>query len=129
SGGSQVLAGLVEDLALKDLLAYYQDEAMRRSVFSPTPNWLYRWLNRNIGIGPAYSTGHKLKVLQDHLPKTGGKTLAEAAKGLGRYGGSGTDIHLLIIGFAYHAKPSALLPPHPTPGPGPGHGPAATATP
>jgi len=33
SGGSQVLAGLLEDLPLKDLLAYYQDEAMRRSLF------------------------------------------------------------------------------------------------
>jgi hypothetical protein len=128
SGGSQVLAGLVEDLALKDLLAYYQDEATRRSVFSPTPNWLYRLLNRHIGIGPAYSTQHKLKVLQDHLPKTGRMTLAEAAKGLGRYGGSGTDIHLLIIGFDYDANRSAFFRSTPTFGPGWGHGHEASAT-
>jgi hypothetical protein len=125
SGGSQVLAGLLEDLPLKDLLAYYQDEAMRRSLFSPTPNWLYRWLNRNIGIGPAYSTQRKLEVLQEHLPKTGSKTLAEAAKGLGR---GAADIHVLIIGFDYDANRSAFFRSKPTMGPGWGHGHEADAT-
>jgi len=125
SGGSQVLAGLLEDLPLKDLLAYYQDEAMRRSLFSPTPNWLYRWLNRHIGIGPAYSTQRKLEVLQQHLPKTGSKTLAEAAKGLGR---GAADIHILIIGFDYDANRSAFFRSGSTVGPGWGHGHAADAT-
>jgi Patatin-like phospholipase len=125
SGGSQVLAGLLEDLALKDLLAYYQDEAMRRSLFSPTPNRIYRWLNRHIGIGPAYSTQRKLEVLQEHLPKTGSKTLAEAAKGLGR---GAADIHLLIIGFDYDTNRSAFFRSTPTVGPGWGHGHEADAT-
>jgi hypothetical protein len=125
SGGSQVLAGLLEDLPLKDLLAYYQDEAMRRSLFSPTPNWLYRWLNRNIGIGPAYSTQRKLEVLQEHLPKTGSKTLAEVAKGLGR---GAADIHLLIIGFDYDSNRSAFFRSGSTVGPGWGHGHEASAT-
>jgi len=125
SGGSQVLAGLLEDLPLKDLLAYYQDEAMRRSLFSPTPNWFYRWLNRHIGIGPAYSTQRKLEVLQEHLPKTGSKTLAEAAKGLGR---GAADIHILIIGFDYDANRSAFFRSGSTVGPGWGHGHAADAT-
>jgi uncharacterized protein len=125
SGGSQVLAGLLEDLPLKDLLAYYQDETMRRSLFSPTPNWLYRWLNRHIGIGPAYSTQRKLKVLQEHLPKTGSKTLAEAAKGLGR---GAADIHVLIIGFDYDANRSAFFRSSLTTGPGWGRGHEADAT-
>ena len=107
SGGSQVLAGLLEDLTLKDLLAYYQDEAMRRSLFSPTPNWLYRWLNRHIDIGPAYSTHRKLEVLQEHLPKTGSKTLAEAAKGLGR---GAADIHRLDHRFRLRRQSLGLLP-------------------
>ncbi len=128
SGGSQVLAGLLEDLPLKDLLAYYMDEAMRRSLFSPTPNWLYRWLNRNIGIGPAYSTQRKLQVLQEHLPNTGSKTLAGAAKGLGRGAGRGTDLHVLIIGFDYDANRSAFFRSAPTTGPGWGHGHEANAT-
>ena len=122
SGGSEVLAGLVEDLALKDLLGYFQDEAMRRSLFSPSPNWLYRWLNRHIGIGPAYSTEHKLQVLTQHLPKTGGKTLYAAARGLGRRAASGTDIHLLIIGFNYDASRAAFFRSRPTKGPGWGAG-------
>jgi len=110
------------DLALKDLLGYFQDEAMRRSLFSPSPNWLYRWLNRHIGIGPAYSTEHKLQVLTQHLPKTGGKTLYEAARGLGRRAASGTDIHLLIIGFNYDASRAAFFRSRPTKGPGWGAG-------
>ena len=128
SGGSQVLAGLLEDLPLKELLSYYQDEATRRSLFSPTPNWLYRWLNRNIGIGPAYSTQRKLEAIQNHLPKTGGKTLAEAAKGLGRGGAKGTDLHVLIIGFDYDANRSAFFRSAPTAGPGWGHGHQADTT-
>ena len=128
SGGSEVLAGLVENLTLKDLLANFQDEAMRRALFSPTPNRLYRWLNRNIGIGPAYSTEQKLEVFRQHLPKSGSKTLAEAAKGLGRKGGSGTDIHLLIIGFDYDANRAAFFRSTQTSGPGWGHGHEASAT-
>ena len=75
SGGSMVLGGLLEDLALKDLLGYYEDETLRRAVFSPTSNWFYLLLNRLIGIGPKYSTDNKLATLQKMLPKSGAKTL------------------------------------------------------
>jgi len=44
-----VLGGLLEDLALKDLLGYYEDETLRRAVFSPTSNWFYLLLNLAIG--------------------------------------------------------------------------------
>jgi uncharacterized protein len=128
SGGSEVLAGLVENLTLKDLLANFQNEDMRRSLFSPTPNRLYRLLNRYVGIGPAYSAERKLEVFKEHLPKTGSKTLAEAAKGLGRRAASGTDVHLLIIGFDYDANRSAFFRSGPTVGPGWGHGHEADAT-
>ncbi len=118
SGGSEVLAGLVEDLTLKDLLAYYQSDAMRRSLFFPTPKWYFRLLNRLVGIGPLYSAEHKLVELQKHLPKTGGLTLAQAAKGLGRGAAKGTDIHLMIIGFDYDANRAAFFRSSPTSGPG-----------
>jgi Patatin-like phospholipase len=36
SGGSLVLAGLVEDLPLAGILQYFLDEQRRRSIFSPT---------------------------------------------------------------------------------------------
>lgn len=37
SGGSIVLAGLIEDLPLTQLLTYFENEQIRRAVFSPTP--------------------------------------------------------------------------------------------
>jgi uncharacterized protein len=128
SGGSEVLAGLVEDLALKDLLAYYESDAMRRKLFFPTPKWYFRLLNGLVGIGPLYSTEHKLMELRKHLPKTGGLTLAQAAKGLGRCAAQGTDIHLMIIGFDYDANRAAFFRSSPTSGPGWGVGDQATAT-
>ena len=36
SGGNIVLGGLVENLTLGRLLDYFQDEAKRKSIFSPT---------------------------------------------------------------------------------------------
>jgi patatin-like phospholipase/acyl hydrolase len=38
SGGSLVLAGLVENLALAEILQYFRDEQKRRSIFSATQN-------------------------------------------------------------------------------------------
>ncbi len=128
SGGSEVLAGLVENLTLKDLLGNFESDAMRRSLFFPTPKWYFRLLNLLIGVGPLYSTEHKLMELQKHLPKTGGLTLAQAAKGLGRGAAQGTDIHLMIIGFDYDANRAAFFRSSPTSGPGWGEGDQATAT-
>jgi hypothetical protein len=122
SGGSMMLAGLVEDLTLKEVLAYFEDEKMRRMLFSPTKTWYNRLSNTLIGLGPKYSTENKLAALKSHLPKTGAKTLYEAARGLGRRAASGTDIHLLIIGFDYDANRAAFFRSRPTKGPGWGEG-------
>jgi hypothetical protein len=128
SGGSEILAGLVEDLRLKDLLDYYESDAMRRKCFYPTPKWYWRVLHGLIDIGPQYSTEHKLMELRKHLPKTGGLTLAKAAKGLGRRANAGTDVHLVIIAFDYDANRAAFFRSSATTGPGWGNGAEATAT-
>src|SRR5262245_27518096 len=125
SGGSMVLAGLLENFALKDLLGFYENETMRRSVFSPTSKWYDRLLSSLIGIGPKYSTERKLTVLQQRLPNTGGLTLEQAAKGRGR---NGADLHLLIIGFDYDANRSAFFRSTATNGAQWGRGDQATAT-
>ena len=69
SGGSIVLAGLIEDLTLEELLTYFENEQIRRSIFSPT-SWvgdrLLHWL---LGIGPKYSAANKLPALQKLMPK------------------------------------------------------------
>ena len=94
SGGSIVLAGLIEDLTLEELLTYFENEQIRRSIFSPTP-WvgdrLLHWL---LGIGPKYSAANKLPALQKLMPKFGGKTLQDAADDIG-------DIRLLITAFDF----------------------------
>jgi hypothetical protein len=128
SGGSMVLGGLLENLPLKTLLGYYENEAMRRTLFSPTSHWGDLLLRAVTGIGPKYSTENKLLALKRLLPNRGGKTLADAASGLGRRAAQGIDIHLLIVGFDYDANRSAFFRSAQTSGPEWGHGAVATAT-
>jgi len=54
SGGSLVLAGLVENLSLEDILQYFLDENNRRSIFSPTEKVGDDVLRGILGIGPKY---------------------------------------------------------------------------
>ena len=125
SGGAMVLGGLLENLPLKVLLGYYESEAMRRRLFSPTSKWWDRLLNGVIGIGPKYSAENKFTAIKQLLPTVGGQSLAGAARGRGR---DGADIHLLIIGFDYDANRSAFFRSAPTGGPQWGQGAQATVT-
>jgi hypothetical protein len=43
---------LVEDLKLKDLLAYFEDERKRKAIFSPTGWFADRTLQALTGLGP-----------------------------------------------------------------------------
>jgi patatin-like phospholipase/acyl hydrolase len=100
SGGSLVLSGLVENLTLAVLRSYFADEKIRRSIFSPLDNPPDQVIHRLVGIGPIYDTAAKLVALRKLLPSFGDRPLAAAAKGIA--GRSGTDIHLLIVGFDYN---------------------------
>jgi hypothetical protein len=100
SGGSLVLGGLVENLPLKDLLSYFQSEQKRKAIFSPTGSFGDRVLRDVTGMGPKYSTIAKLPALQRLLPGTGDTPLERVVSGIQRTG-SGTDVHLLVIGFDY----------------------------
>jgi hypothetical protein len=100
SGGSLVLGGLVEDLTLRDLLGYFEDETKRKSVFSPSNSFGDRVLSDVAGIGPKYSTAAKLPALQTLMPSRGTVPLTAAASGI-RRAGSSTDIHLLITSFDF----------------------------
>jgi hypothetical protein len=99
SGGSLVLAGLVENLKLTDLRSYFLDEAKRRSIFSRTSSVGDRVLHELTGLGPKYDAEGKLPALERQLPRTGNTLLPDAAAGVKGHGGK--DIHLLIIGFDY----------------------------
>jgi uncharacterized protein len=99
SGGSLVLAGLVEDLPLAAILQYLLDENDRRSIFSPTTKLSDDFLRLSLGAGPKYSAAAKLPAIERLLPKTGDAPLAGCMDKIN--GPSGLPVHLLIVGFDY----------------------------
>lgn len=116
SGGSIVLGGLLEDLKLSELLAFFQDQTKRKSVFSPTTSFGDRALHDLTGLGPKYSAETKLSALQNALPIRCTKSLASAAAGL-RRPGANEDLHLLIVGFDYDRERAAFFRSSPASGP------------
>ena len=100
SGGSVVLGGLVEDVTLDTLRGYFEDEKLRRSIFSPTTSLGDRVLETLVGVGPKYSAQHKLPALQRILSNTGDTQLTLVTQGIRREG-STSDLRLLIVGFDY----------------------------
>ena len=99
SGGSLVLAGLVENLKLSDLLLLFMDESKRRSIFSPTRNIGNDALQSLAGIGPKYSAEAKLPAIERLLPQTGAKPLQGITETT--LGPGGKPVRLLIVGFDY----------------------------
>jgi hypothetical protein len=97
---SLVLGGLIEDITLGDLLALFQDQARRSSIFSPTNSLGDRVLQELTGIGPKYSADNKLTAIQRLMPRRGNVPLPQAAAGI-RRSGFAADIHLLITSFDY----------------------------
>ena len=100
SGGSIVLGGLVENLKLGEILAFFQDQTKRQSVFSPTHSFGDQALRGLTGFGPKYSAENKLSALQDVLPAKGSIPFDRVVEGV-RRPGSNENVHLLIIGFDY----------------------------
>jgi uncharacterized protein len=119
SGGSLVLAGLVEDLALSAIEQYFKDEQKRRSIFSPIPIG-DTLLNSILGVGPKYSASAKLPAIERLLPKTGDGPLVGAADGI--VGPGGAPVHLLIIGFDYDRNRAVFFRSAPASKPGWGEG-------
>jgi uncharacterized protein len=99
SGGSLVLAGLVENLPLKEILQYFMDENKRRSIFSRTTKVGDDVLRSLAHIGPKYSASTKLPAIERLLPERGDKPLAGNTNGV--VGPNGLPVHLLIVGFDY----------------------------
>ena len=107
SGGSIVLAGLVEGKTLGEILALFEDEANRRAIFSPTKMMGDATLRSLTGLGPKYSAQAKLPALERLLPKTGDTPLRKVMAGL--IGPSGGEVRLLIISFDYDRNTAAFF--------------------
>lgn len=99
SGGSIVLGGLLADLSLNQISNLFQNESLRRSIFSPAHHLLDELLQAIGHIGPKYSTEKKLPAIQ-HAISASNSTLQQAAAGIRRQGSS-QDIHLLFVAFDY----------------------------
>jgi uncharacterized protein len=127
SGGSIVLGGLVEGLRLGEILALFQNQAQRESIFSPTHCLVDEVVRNTAGVGPKYSTKNKLSALQNAFPRKGSALLSVAAAGV-RRPGSKEDVHLLIIGFDYDRSRAAFFRSSPASGPVWGIGQATGAT-
>ncbi len=120
SGGSLVLAGLVEDLPLQQILQYFMDENKRRSVFSPTRSVGDIVLQSTLGIGPKYSAVAKLPAIERLLPGIGDHPLAGSTNGV--VGPGGSPVHLLIVGFDYDRNRAVFFRSAPAGMPGWGEG-------
>jgi hypothetical protein len=94
-----VLAGLVENLPLGEIVRYFMDETKRRSIFSPTTSIGDIVLHSTLGVGPKYSASAKLPSIERLLPTTGDSPLAGSMQNV--VGPSGSPVHLLIVGFDY----------------------------
>ncbi|MDP9053401.1 MAG: patatin-like phospholipase family protein [Acidobacteriota bacterium] len=127
SGGSIVLGALLEDLSLAEILEFFEDQAKRLSVFSPTSSFGDRILHEFTGLGPKYSSDNKLAALKNVLPTRGALPLAGITAGLRRPGAQ-DDLHLLITGFDYDRNRATFFRSSPTTHPGWGRGDEANVT-
>ncbi len=126
SGGSLVLAGLVENLPLDQILQYFKDDQKRGSFFSPTQDFGDAVVERVLKFGPRYSAMAKLPAIQRLLPRTGDEPLANAADAI--MGPGGKTVHLLIVGFDYDTNRAVFFRSAPASGPGWGDGEPASVT-
>lgn len=74
SGGSLVVAGLIENRTPLEICNFFQDEAQRQRIFQRVP-W-YRRLPRSIPV-PRYSTAGKGQALNELFSRQGQQALAE----------------------------------------------------
>ncbi len=126
SGGSLVLAGLVENLSLDSIIQYFMDEQKRRSMFSPTSVLGNTLLHSTLGIGPKYSAAAKLPAIERLLPSSGDRPLAGSTDGV--TGPGGKPVHLLIVGFDYDRNRAVFFRSSAAAKPGWGTGQPATVT-
>ena len=116
SGGSLVLACLCNDMKISEIISVFEDEQLRKQVFSKltfveelNPRDMMAILRKFIGIGPKYSTERKLKGIidvlttKDHLFKEGvvkqpiiQTPMNELPVIIGK-----PDLQLVIVGFDY----------------------------
>ena len=112
SGGSIVLAGLVANLRLSEILMLFLNSQTRQQLFSPTADWWWPLFNQVYGffspgkhIGPQYSTVQKLVGLEAALPEIINLELEQVPTYARRHDGT-PGPHILISSFDYNTQRS-----------------------
>ena len=127
SGGSIVLGCMVEDFTLQQILDFFNSEAERKAIFSRTGVFMDLVLNEMVGIGPKYSTEHKLPALQRVLVKRGSLPISQAVAGI-----LGPDahesLHAMIVAFDCDRNRATFFRSKPVAGPSWGCGNLAEVT-
>ena len=124
SGGSIVLAALVANLPLPEILRLFQTQAIRTDIFSRS-NTLWPLFHGVTGVGPQYSTAHKLVALKKHLAALESRHLSPPAKGeiatlrladVPAYvaGAGAKGPHVLIPTFDYNRQRATFFRSNPT---------------
>lgn len=99
SGGSIVLACLIEDMQLSAIISLFRNEQIRKEIFLKLSIWernILLTIARTEGIGPKYKTIAKLDGLKKHLPDTGARYLSELPKIIGK-----PELQLMFCSFDY----------------------------
>jgi hypothetical protein len=95
SAGSVMLAAMIEDYTLTEVLGLLRDDATRRTIFVPIP--LIKRVNPVTWfLGPRWSTEEKLAGLRAQFPATGDLTLDALPAIIG-----GRQPSLMFIAFDY----------------------------
>lgn len=100
SGGTIVLAGLIENLKLTDIEAFFLDEQARKEVFVKLPWW--KLIPRIIGLGPRYDTEEKINGLAARMPLHGNKPITELGAVVSA--GTGRPFQFLMMTFDYDRR-------------------------
>ncbi len=127
SGGSLVLGGLLEDFTLNKIKGFFENEQIRRSIFSPSSSFADRALHELTGMGPKYSAEAKLPAIETLTPSCGLKTLREAVAGI-RRADAKEDLRALIVSFDYDRNRAAFFRSADSGGPELGYGLASSAS-
>ena len=99
SGGTIVLAGLIENLPLAQIRDFFLDEAARQ-VFSLLPWW--KRIMRIIDLGPRYDAEAKLPALAARMPVTGGQQITALPAHVSA--STGRPFHFLLMTFDYDRR-------------------------
>jgi hypothetical protein len=100
SGGTLVLAGLIEDLPLVALHDLFLDQAARQAIFARLPFW--RRVLRIFGFGPQYEASQKIDGIARYAPQTGQRPINELGAVVSA--STGRPFQFLMMSFDYDRR-------------------------